>query len=199
MHIPVVYEIRAFWEDAAYLGLLGILLAIAALILKNKPQEQRSLVWFLFGAIVVSFLLALGDNTPIFPWLYRHVPSFDMFQAPARYLIWAQFALALLAGLGVIGWRRPEGRALYWSRLGTMSAFAVMVGAGIGAWFLAGKGITFGEVKPTFVPAFAWAGLWGLGAGALNLLAQPKAENHPDRPISRKNNGGKAPFSNRGK
>ncbi len=170
-----------YWEDAAYVGLLGILLAMAGILQRGKSQEQRRLAWFAIGIIAVSFLLALGKNTPVFPWLYRNVPTFDMFQAPARWLIWAEVALALLAGLGVEGWRRPEGRGLYWSRLGTMAAFAVMVGAVAGVAAIERSGLSFGKVQPTFVPALAWMGLWGLGAGALNLLASPRGEAQPRR------------------
>ncbi|MBN2502858.1 MAG: YfhO family protein [Anaerolineales bacterium] len=163
-----------YWEDALYIGMLAILLALGGIVRRGKNSDQKALTWFLLAVIAVSFLFALGKNTPVFPWLYRHVPTFDMFQAPARYTIWAVFALALLAGLGVEGWRRPEGRWLYWSRLGTMGMFAVSFGAGLGWYVLTQSEFSFGEIKPTFVPALALAGFWGLGAGVLNLLVPPK-------------------------
>jgi hypothetical protein len=168
-----------YWEDATYLGLLGILLALRNILRRDKTQEDKSLTRFLIGIFLVSLLFALGNNTPFFPWLYHNVPTFDMFQAPARYLIWSQFALAMMAGLGMFGWQRPEERALYWSRLGTMSAFAVMVGAGFGSYLLRQSDLSFGEIQPTFIPAFARAGLWGLGIGALNLLAPPRDNPEP--------------------
>jgi hypothetical protein len=154
-----------YWEDAIYVGLLPILLALAAtggLFKRKQKAIRRSLLFFLLLVIAVSFLLALGKNTPVFPWLYQHVPTFAMFQAPARYLIWVGLSLALLAGLGAEGWKRPEGKALYWTRLGTAGAFAVTLGAGL-AWYGMGK------VSPTFVQATALAGLWGLVCGGLSL------------------------------
>ena len=78
----------------------------------------------LVGLILISFLLALGKNTPIYPWLFNHVPGFDMFQAPSRFSLWAEFGLVMLAAIGVDQWSRPEGRGLYWTRLGTAGAFA---------------------------------------------------------------------------
>ncbi len=158
-----------YWEDALYVGLLPLLLALAAVLRRNKKSDRArdeigSLPYFLLGLILLAILLALGKNTPVFPWLYRHIPTFGLFQAPARYLIWVEFALALLAGIGVSGWRRPEGRALYWTRLGTAGAFAVSLGAGL-AWYL------MGDISPSFVRATALAGIWGLGSGALSLLA----------------------------
>ena len=91
-----------FWEDALYIGVLPFLLAIAAvsqaLRRKNKLGDRRSLVFLLLGLCVVTVVLALGKNTPVFPWLYRHVITFNMFQAPS--------ALPDLArdGPGSAGW-----------------------------------------------------------------------------------------------
>jgi hypothetical protein len=130
--------------------------------------EDHWLVAFLAATILVSFLLALGKNLPLFPWLYRTVPTFDMFQSPARFSIWAVFALALLAGMGVQAWRRPEGRGLYWTRLGTMAAAAITLGAGVTA---AAAPFGLGEIKPTAIRAFALMGVWGLGIGLLTLTA----------------------------
>ena len=150
----------AFWEDAVYLGVLPLLLAGLAL---RRGRPRRVVAW---GALVVviGFVLALGKFTPVFMALYRHVPTFAMFKAPARWSIWPETALALLGGLGVAAWRRPQGRALYWTRLGTAGALAVALGAGL-AWALAG------DVRPTMVRSAALAGWWALGVGALALSA----------------------------
>lgn len=159
----------SFWEDAVYAGLLTLFLAIRAVLVRPEDEDAtppRLRVW---GLVVLglSFLLALGSNTPVFPWLFRHVPTFDMFQAPARYTLWAAVVIPLLAALGVRAWRRPEGRGLYWARLGTAGALAVSLGAGLG-WAM------LGEVSPTFIRATALAGLWGVGVGILTLTAPPR-------------------------
>lgn len=158
-----------YWEDAIYIGLLPVLLALGVLLRrssKDASPEHKNLISFFRWLLPVTILLALGDNTPLFPWLYRHVPTFDMFNAPTRWNIWLVVGLALLAGIGAHRWRRPAGRSLYWTRLGTMGAFAVSLGAGL-AWLLL-KG-----VKATFLSATALAGLWGVLAGGLSLLAPP--------------------------
>ncbi len=126
---------------------------------------------------LAAFVLALGDNTPIFPWLYWHVPTFDMFQAPTRWNLWLEFALAFLAALAVTRWRRPTGRALYWTRLGTAGAFAVTLGAGLGWLLLRGQADL--ERLATMVRAFAWMGLWGLGCGLLTLV-HPRGAEKPN-------------------
>jgi hypothetical protein len=169
-----------YWEDAVYIGVLPFIMALAA-VLRRRPRSEhgekdttvgnlRPLVWLLVAVVLISFLLALGRYTPLFPFLYRWVPTFDLFQAPARWTLWAEFALVILAAIGVETWRQPAGRGLYWARLGTMGAFAVTVGAGLG-WFL------LRDLELTYVRATAIAGFWALGVGFLTLLApQPDAE-----------------------
>ena len=163
----------SYWEDALYIGLLPVLLAFGVLLValvRRKKSDHPNPFWLrplsvsLALVVLVSILLALGQNTPLFPWLYHNVPTFSMFQAPARFLIWSVFALALLAGLGAHRWRRPTGRRLYWTRLGTAGALAVALGSGL-VWLL------FQSVKLTFLRATALAGLWGVLAGILSLTA----------------------------
>jgi hypothetical protein len=169
----------SFWEDAIYIGIVPILLTLAALrrglasSKKIKPASEwmpptKNLIRFLFVVIIIAFVFALGDNTAIFPWLFRNMPTFDMFRSPTRFSIWAVFAMAILSGFGVEQWRKPINRGLYWTRLGTAGAFAITIGAGLGWWFLR-EVVT--DFRPTFVPALAIAGLWGMGAGILALTA----------------------------
>jgi hypothetical protein len=171
-----------YWEDAVYIGVLPFLLALWALLasVRHKPAIrpiapglQPGLTWFLWAIFGLSLILALGSFTPIYPWLYHHIPTFSLFQAPARWILWAVFALALLAAIGAERWRRPEKRALYWTRLGTAGAFSILLGAGLG-WFL------LGEISPTFVRAVALMGFWCLGAGILSLLAPPASTAPPE-------------------
>jgi hypothetical protein len=173
-----------FWEDALYIGLLPLLLALGTLrrLMRRQPvpgDVPAGLVAFLWAIFGVALLFGLGDNTPVFPWLYRHVPTFAMFQAPTRWLIWGEIALALLAALGVHAWRRPTGRALYWTRLAVMGGVAVMLGAGL-AWS------SLGDVSPSFLRATALMGLWGVGTGLLSLAAPPDERAAPAPPPTQK-------------
>ena len=172
-----------YWEDAVYIGLLPVIFAIFAVAsnIKNKKNGndrdavlnygiiRRDLVIFLVLVTSASLLLALGKNTPIFPWFYAHIPSFKLFQAPARLTIWAIFSLILLGGIGIDNLRRPTGKALYWTRLGTAGALAISIGSGL-TWYL------LGEVSPTFIRATALMGLIGFLTGVLVLLV-PDRQN----------------------
>ncbi len=120
----------AYFEDAAYIGLLPTLAAGFAVLawfqrrreLRRPPVLSTVPLWTAMAA--VSFLIALGKNGPLFPLLYRAVPTFAAFQGPVRWLVLTVFALSMLAGIGVAyGWQ--TGRwAVFWSRL--------LVAAGLG-------------------------------------------------------------------
>lgn len=155
-----------FWEDAIYVGLLPLLLAFAAIWWTRKYKDQKALVIFLVVTMAISFLLALGNNTPLFEWLYRNVPTFALFQSPTRFTIWMVFSLSLLAALAVDWWKQPAGRALYWSRLAVAGAVAVVVIAALGTLVAGRVGITLPQ---TFIPATLTMGAVGLAAAWLHL------------------------------
>ena len=176
-----------YWEDAVYIGLLPLLLSLIAVIKmavngstkesSRQSRSRRSLVYFLCAAIAVSFVFALGKNTPIFPLLYRNIPTFDLFQAPTRFMIWTQMSLAIIAGLAVDQWKRPIQRGLYWTRLAAAGSFAVSLGAGL-TWLLVE------DIRMTFISAAARAGLWGL-LTALTALTLPAEERRGRRAVWR--------------
>ena len=159
-----------YWEDHVYAGMVPLILALATLATlfagffrANRRTPHWKLSVFLWCLIVVTFVLALGQNTPVFPFLYRSIPTFNMFQAPARYLLWLAVALPVLTAVGVEHWRAPTGKGLYWFRLGTAGCFAVTLGAVL-TW------LTQEGVQLTFIRATALTGIWALGFGLLTLV-----------------------------
>ncbi|MDF1499837.1 MAG: YfhO family protein [Anaerolineales bacterium] len=153
-----------YWEDAIYIGIFPLLMAIGSLTgLFRKRNQERDLTIFLASALAVAFIFSLGKNTFVFRFLYEFIPTFNLFQAPARWNLLSVFCLALLAGIGVGDWVTPEGRGLYWARLGTAGAGIVGAASYVGARLL-------GDVQATFVPAFARAGLLFFIAGLLTLF-----------------------------
>ena len=104
----------AFFEDAVYVGFLPLIAALAAVIgwvLRRFHKDLESPSFFMtapfwLGIAVIAFVFALGQNTPVFPFLFRNVPTFDLFQAPVRWHIWTVFALSVLAGIGTQAWGR---------------------------------------------------------------------------------------------
>ena len=162
-----------YWEDAVYIGLIPFIFALITLITRGvktnlKVGIRSAFVGFLFGIILFSFVIALGRNIPLFPWLYKNVPTFDMFQAPTRISILAVFSLSLLSGFGVDSWRRPRDRRLYWLRLGVVAALAITIGA-IAAFFIS-RSLAW-DIKPSLIKSTALLGIWGIGLVVLAMKA----------------------------
>ncbi len=159
-----------YWEDAIYLGVFPFLLSVftATTILKKGKTEQeadvgyQNFVVYLLWVLVIGLFLALGKNNPIYYYLYRYVPTFSMFNAPSRWLILVEFAIILLAGLGLDRLRAPQGKTLYWMRLGTAGGIAVTLSSLLARIFLP-------DVASTFVRSVAIAGIWLICSGLLSL------------------------------
>jgi len=164
----------SFWEDATYIGFLPLALGLAALVWagrRGNTNPLQPLVRLAAGCIGIGIFLGLGNNTPLFLLLVRWVPTFSLFNAPARWMVWAVFGLCLLAGAGAGAWRRPTGKALRRFKRLMVAALAVTLGA-------AATWLTLRDVKITFIEASALLGVWASGACVLTIM-QPKDLNAP--------------------
>jgi hypothetical protein len=82
-----------------YLG-AGVLLLAAAGFGRRAAQDQRRLVWFWGGALVISLLWALGGYTPFYQLVYAIVPGSKFFRAPSTIFFITTFAVAVFAAFG---------------------------------------------------------------------------------------------------
>lgn len=156
-----------YWEDAIYIGIMPLLLGLGAMSRGlRRSAINVSLERFLLGVSFITLLLALGKNTPLFTFLYDHVPTFDLFQAPSRWNLLLIFSLALLAGRGAEVWKTPEARALYWTRLLTAGAGIIAVASLIGLRL-------FPDLEPSFIRSFIVSGILLTTSGLL-ILFLPK-------------------------
>lgn len=85
------------WQrvEVGYLGVLPVLLAFLAIILRRD-----SLAKFLAIFSLIGLALALGGYAILHGWLYQFVPGFGPLRAPARFIFLLDFGLAALAALG---------------------------------------------------------------------------------------------------
>lgn len=86
-----------FWEDYGYVGLVTILLAIYGVV---SGRREKS-VWFWCATAVLAYLLVLGPATPLYGLVHRVVPGMKTFRFPTRFLFVVDFALVILAGIGL--------------------------------------------------------------------------------------------------
>ncbi|MFI5932066.1 hypothetical protein [Actinoplanes sp. NPDC051494] len=73
-----------------------VLYALAACGLFNSIWTVRQRV-HLGAGLVLSVLLLLGTNGPLYPYLFEHLPGFDGGRTPGRLILWPTLLLGLLA------------------------------------------------------------------------------------------------------
>ena len=109
-------------ELSGYAGLLPLVLAAIGFIAHKRSAYAR----FWLGVVIVAFLLALGEGTPLAHLVY-HLPVLNKFRVPARHFIELTFAISVLAGLGIsaLQQRQTSGhlvrRALVGAGLGMLT------------------------------------------------------------------------------
>lgn len=165
----------AYFEDAVYVGLVPLVAAGFALLLavrrRHNPDTLVSPVvfWALIG--FTGVVLALGRHTPVFVFLYEYVPTFDLFQAPARWMLWLVCALAVLAAIGISWVERTPALSRWTRRL--MAACLGSALVGVAGWLsLQSSGMTAALV---LFRAAALTGVLGFVAGLFMLRMPPKS------------------------
>jgi len=127
---------EGYAEFVAYIGLAGLLLAASGgwLAVRNwrahvpgSGARVRPIALVLAGV-----LLALGAYSPLTYPLWRFVPGFDLFRAPARWLELYALGAALLAALGMdalsrLGLARPALPSRLLWRVSALLAAAAML------------------------------------------------------------------------
>ena len=94
---PLLWD-PPFSEYIAYVGLIGLALLAAGTwaVLRRKRAGGA-----LLGLALLGVFLAFGAYNPVYWLLYKVVPGFDLFRAPARWLLLYTFGAAILAGMGL--------------------------------------------------------------------------------------------------
>ena len=91
-----------------YAGVLVALVGLWAISQSFRKQdsvfnlEQRKLLWFLTGTMVVCLLLAFGKHAPFYQFLYM-LPYFSTIRNPAKFIHILSFALMIAFAFGVDG------------------------------------------------------------------------------------------------
>ncbi len=150
-----------YWEDALYIGLLPIMSAFYLLLRKRHPDviAMRHIPFFAFIIVPVT-LLALGRFTPVFPWLFENVPTFDLFRGPTRWMLIAVFSLTVLGSAGLHQWHTTR-RMLNWSGRIITVGLAVIIST------IAASVLVAFDVELTFITAFTRFGVLLVIIGAL--------------------------------
>lgn len=93
---PPIYPMQVLFIP--YVGILGTLLAGIGLLFNQRGHALRAA---LFISLVLGILLALGQHTALYPFLFRHLNIIRWFRWPHDYLLLTYSALAILAAFGI--------------------------------------------------------------------------------------------------
>ena len=107
-----------------YWGYIGILPILLVLLAPWLSRDRR--VCFFLGLGLLSLVLALGEFTPVYGWLY-HVPVLNQLRAPARFLHLFVFAGAFLAASS---FEKLQARLHAWGQRASLMAGGMVVAIG---------------------------------------------------------------------
>ena len=110
-----------YWDSSTFVPLLALGLAIVGVIAGRGSRETR----FWAFVAVVSWILVLGSNTPLFE-LYSRLPFVGRFRYPSRHSMEWSFAIGVLASYG---WDFAEARVAALRRRDTPAPARMVVGA----------------------------------------------------------------------
>lgn len=160
------YDGQLFGEYVAYLGVIGLGLALWGAMARQLPADKRRL-WL--GIALLGLLLALGRSSPLF-LLLAELPGFNLFRVPARFLALYTLGMSMLAGMGLSAIARARCTA---PTISSQFRRVIAVGLAIAALILLtrfllqpGENTIFGgsDISP------ASLALWALGLMLLLLL-----------------------------
>jgi len=110
----------SFTELSDFTGVLTILLAVLALVARDRPRT----VWFWLAVVGAGLLLSTGNGLGL-AFVTYHLPLFNVFRAQGRNAFEVTLALAVLGAYGIAA---IERRALSWRRVSAaLVAVAVVV------------------------------------------------------------------------
>ncbi len=104
---PFTIDVAEYWGEwchestAGYLasffcGSVTILLFFLSFF-SGRIKLRTTLIVF-FG---ISLVLGLGKYTTVYPWLYDHVPLFNLGRYPSKYFLLSSLLMSILAALGL--------------------------------------------------------------------------------------------------
>jgi hypothetical protein len=154
----LIPQYSAWPEAITFAGLTILGLAFVALLGKAKGR-------FFWSVIAVSSLiLALGNQSPVFPFLLRLIPGLSLLRVPARFSFLGFISLSILAGAGMDIFMRNNMafESKRWIRMGMVGFCGLLLLLGLGTLLIL--------VKEDNIQVLSWLHMI-LGAIILFILA----------------------------
>jgi hypothetical protein len=115
------------WELAGYIGLLPLAAAMVSFCLRKRPALAA-----VRAVLVLAAILMLGEFTPIYHWLFNHLPGIGFFRIPGRAVVLFVWAMCAMSGFG-FDWlfdpTRTNWRTGRWRPAAIVALTALLVAA----------------------------------------------------------------------
>jgi hypothetical protein len=98
--LGVYFQPQQDWTSSYYLGVGVLTLGLSAIVLAKKPR-----VWLLTGFAIFGFVVALGDQGMLYPWLLKFCPALGFMRYPIKFIFLTVFAVPLLAAFTIASFR----------------------------------------------------------------------------------------------
>jgi hypothetical protein len=152
------YQIQGlFWEDYAYIGLLPLFAGLFGGMWLARKSGLARLLLLIAG---VSFLVGLGENTPLFRLAYTWIPGMDLFRFPQRLQAVMTLCLVLAAALSLTRFQDWLAGTAVWENWSARISLPFLSGVtllGVGMLTLVVADLYFYHIRQNaIVDAQAW-------------------------------------------
>jgi|GEM_PF-5522017 len=157
----------------AYIGIIPLLI----ILLNGKTLWQKRRGELFVG--LIFWFLALGDQTPVQPFLAKVLPGLDLFRFPAYYIYWV--SLVLIAWAAEVHSTLPKNTRHKWIGIAilTTGAVGVIYGALNSEWQVQGTGwYAFSESLNTGELVFLSGWVYFVSGIAFLLFPRSKAQGN---------------------
>ena len=90
-----------------YLGAIS-LFGICFWFLQGRLREKG----FVLGLLAISVVFAMGENTPVYPYLFRHIYFLELVRFPEKFFFLSYVLLLFMAVLGLQSFFQPDHQLL---------------------------------------------------------------------------------------
>lgn len=96
---------RQTWLRSFYFGIIPLF--FIGLSFANR-ERRRYVVMFFFLIGMLGLLLSFGKYTPVFAFVYRFFPGFNLIRYPIKYIIFLDISMVVLAAIGFETWVKNQ-------------------------------------------------------------------------------------------
>ena len=169
--LDAAFGSEGYAEFVGYVGIAALALAaIGMSLLWRRNAEVNRPPWNVQRATLLAasgFLLALGAYNPLYYLLWRVIPGFDLFRAPARWLELFALGVAALAAFGLDALGHGDGGTRRHGDKGTRRALGWGKRTAIALVVLLLAALIVIQQRPNWVTLAGWAAAGMAAAGLL--------------------------------